>query len=221
MVISNLIIIANTVTLSLDKYPEDPHMTQILEQMNFAFTIFFALEMLLMIIGHGILNYARDSLNLFDGFIVIITLIEPIIQTTQGVSAFTAFRAFRLFRILKLARSWLSLRILLLTIGATFFQIGYFSVLLLIFMLVSALLGMEFFAYKIRPSPRLNFDTFGEAMISIFVLLTNENWNSLAYETMHGMDSYLPSIFFVITIIIGNFILLKLFIALLIYNFSM
>jgi hypothetical protein len=60
-------------------------------------------------------------------------------------------------------------------------------------MIIFALLGMEFFAYNIRidnESIRVNCDTFYNAMITNFILLTNENWNSIAYDYMRAFDSW-------------------------------
>lgn len=84
-------------------------------------------------------------------------------------------------------------------------------------MSVTSLLGMELFAYK--SAYRYNYDDFLSAMLSVFLLLTNEAWNTIAYNFMHDMDSVYPAIYFVIVIIFENFILLKLFIAILINNF--
>lgn len=76
-------------------------------------------------------------------------------------------------------------------------------VLVMLFIIVTALLGREFFSYKIRfdesgnlahenrlkegISPRENFDTFPDALITIFILLTNEGWNNILYDHMRGM----------------------------------
>ena len=57
-------------------------------------------------------------------------------------------------------------------------------------------------------------------MIAVFVLLTNEEWNNIMIMHIHSMNSYLPAIFFILVVIIGNFILLKLFLAILINNFE-
>lgn len=60
-------------------------------------------------------------------------------------------------------------------------------------MIIFALLGMEFFAYNIRfdgESIRINCDTFYNAMITIFILLTNENWNAIAYDYMRAFNSW-------------------------------
>lgn len=84
-------------------------------------------------------------------------------------------------------------------------------------MSVAALLGMELFAYY---SPtRYNFNNFLNSLLVVFMLLTNESWNTIAYTFMYDMNSIYPVIYFVIVIIFGNFILLKLFIAILINNF--
>ena len=57
-------------------------------------------------------------------------------------------------------------------------------------------------------------------MIAVFVLLTNEEWNNIMIIHVKSMNSYLPVIYFTLVVIIGNFILLKLFLAILINNFA-
>ena len=101
-------------------------------------------------------------------------------------------------------------------------DIKNFSVLVLLFVVISALLGMEFFAYRAINEdgsyPRLNFNTFFDAVISVFILLTNEEWNTIMYSHMKTAGVF-SSIYFVLIVIIGNYILLKLFLAILINNF--
>ena len=96
----------------------------------------------------------------------------------------TAFRTFRIFRVFKLARAWSSFRDILIAIISTFDSIAYFSILLILYMVVSSLVGMELFAYYI-PNSRLNFDTFSNAMITIFTFLTKEKWNFLSNYYMY------------------------------------
>lgn len=197
---------------------------------NLVFTIAFAFEMFIKLLGYGFIKYCSDGLNIFDAIIVIVSLTESILAsvnisfTSGGFAAITAFRTLRLFRIFKLARSWKTFRNLLIAIGSTISSISYFTILLLLFMLISSLLGMEFFAYRVYDDeglpPRLNFDTLENSLITIFVLLTNEGWNKIVYTYLNSLNSWLPLAFFISVIIIGNFILLQLFIAILIYNFS-
>ena len=113
-----------------------------------------------------------------------------------GESALSALRTFRLFRVFKLARSWSDLRIILETIVKTMKDISNFAVLLVLFMYIFSLVGMQFFANRFRfdedgivvplddplhassDQPRAHFDTLGWSIITIFQLLSGENWNT-------------------------------------------
>ncbi|CAD8045308.1 unnamed protein product [Paramecium primaurelia] len=216
------IIILNTITLSLDRYPISKTESDILDIANQIFTVIFTIEMILKLLAFDT-NYLKDSMNIFDAIIVILSLIEWILSSAGNdssggsFSAIQAFRTLRLFRLFKLARTWISFRKLLSAIAATVGGIAYFIILLLLFMSVAALLGMELFAYK---TPyRYNFNNYLTSMLVVFMLLTNESWNTIAYTFMYDLESIYPVIYFVIVIIFGNFILLKLFIAILINNF--
>lgn len=143
--------------------------------------------MVMKIFAFGV-NYLKDSMNIFDAIIVILSLIEWILSSAGNdssggsFSAMQAFRTLRLFRLFKLARTWVSFRKLLSAIAATIGGISYFIVLLLLFMAVAALLGMELFAYYVPE--RYNFNNFLNAMLVVFMLLTNEAWNTIAYSFM-------------------------------------
>ena len=99
----------NTITLSLDKYPSDDEYEQNLESSNLVFTLIFAFEMVVKLFGLGLKDYLRDSFNIFDGSIVLLSLIDLILSSLGtgsggGFAAVSAFRSLRLFRIFKLAR---------------------------------------------------------------------------------------------------------------------
>ena len=70
--------------------------------------------MLIKLIGLGFREYLRDSMNIFDGCIVMLSLIEIVLESLMSgsidFSVVAAFRSLRIFRIFKLARSWASLR---------------------------------------------------------------------------------------------------------------
>ena len=202
-------------------------------------TYFFAAEMIFKLIGFGPRDYLRDMFNIFDGLIVILSITELIVRTanpTEGSSkgALTAFRAVRLLRIFKLVRSWTSLRVLLKTMWRTLLDIKNFLVLLLIFIFVFALVGREFYAHRVKflpdgaamknlalgESKRLSFDGFADAMVLVFVILTNENWNYIMYDHIRTNDGPTAVAYFFTLQIFGNFVLLKLFLAILINNFS-
>lgn len=73
-----LLISINTVVLALDSYPIDYKRDGVLDKLNIFFTWCFFLEMIIKIIGLGITRYIKDRVNLFDAFIVILTVADSI-----------------------------------------------------------------------------------------------------------------------------------------------
>lgn len=102
-----------------------------------------------------------------------------------------------------------------------------------LFMFIYTLLGMEMYAYKIRYTdddfsaadpegevfPRANFNNFLYGIITIFIVFIGEDWNSSMYDVYRatGGGAYL---FFISLFVIGNLILLNLFLAILLKNFE-
>ncbi|GFR46010.1 hypothetical protein Agub_g7488 [Astrephomene gubernaculifera] len=68
--------------------------------------------------------------------------------------------------------------------------------------------------------PRANFDGILWALYTVFQLLTGENWNDVMYDTMNTVSSW-ASLYFVAVIVIGNYLVFNLFIAILLDNLHM
>ena len=146
-----MLLVANTVVLALDKHPEDPELTKVTDKLNDFFTWAFVAEMVIKLIGLGFKEYARDSFNLFDALIVILSIVDIVLTSatssdSQG-GTLSAFRGVRLLRVFKLARSWDSFRVILAKIIVTIKDVSTFSILLLMFMFIFTLLGMELFGH--------------------------------------------------------------------------
>jgi voltage-dependent calcium channel L type alpha-1D len=198
--------------------------------------VFFA-EMVIKLIGLGIKDYSADSFNLFDCTVVVISIIDLVIAKVgvefNGGGAISALRAVRLLRVFKLARSWTSFRQLLEKIVITLKDIRNFSVLMLLFMFIYTLLGMELYAYKViynnedlesvasEPGeyPRANFNTFLSGFTTIFIVFIGEDWNSSMYDHVRA-KGYGSVFFFISLFILGNLVLLNLFLAILLKNFE-
>ena len=73
---------------------------------------------------------------------------------------FTALRAFRLLRVFKLAKTWKRFQLLLETMVHTLRDVASFSVLLLLFIFILTLLGMELFSNKVKLDPVTNYVNF-------------------------------------------------------------
>lgn len=77
-----ILIVVNTIVLALEKYPEDARITEVSSILNEVFTWAFFVEMVIKLIGLGFHEYARDSFNLFDAFIVAVSMVDIIITAT-------------------------------------------------------------------------------------------------------------------------------------------
>jgi hypothetical protein len=94
-------------------------------------------------------------MNIFDGVIVLMSVIELAVVPPEFLASksqrgpLTVLRVFRLFRMFKFARNWASLRVLLETIARTLRDVTNFAVVLLLFMYIFALTGMQFFSHKL------------------------------------------------------------------------
>jgi hypothetical protein len=145
----------------------------------------------------------------------------------------TAIRTIRLLRIFKLARSWKRFEILIETLGRTLVDIATFSILLFLFIFTFALLGLEHFSHRAKfkedsdiidnlngISPRYNFDKFFDSFTTVFILLTNDGMSTIFYNYYRAVGAVAATIFFILLVIIGQKILLNLFIAILLENFD-
>ncbi|KAE9315095.1 hypothetical protein PR003_g19081 [Phytophthora rubi] len=239
-----VVIFANTAVLSLDHYPMSDSMNADLEMINFALSCVFLAEMVIKFVGLGPRLYARDRFNLFDAFVVLMGLLELALSPPSFMSenqprkgSISSLRSFRLFRVFKLARDWRSLRELLKMIGRAIASIANFGVLLFIFIYIYALIGMQFFGNTMRfdangyPTPynineywfgtvpRLNFDTFLWSVITVFKIITSDNWNENMYDIIRSNGMF-AALYPISLIVFGNFIMMNLFLALLLDKFS-
>lgn len=181
------------------------------------FTAVFAFEMVLKLIGLGVRDYVKDRFNIFDGVIVFFSLAEYIGNSTDG-GKFTVLRGFRLLRVFKIVRSWTSLKQLLQTVIVSLPAITNLGMLTFLFLFIYALVGKQFFAGELYDSEgelsRYHFNTMGNALVTMFIVLTGENWNEIMRIVVNAKGiAAVP--FFVSAIVIGNFMLLNLFLAIL------
>jgi hypothetical protein len=219
-------IILNTVGLAMDVHPMPSDLEYFLTIANIIFSSIFFLEMVLKLIGLGPKAYVQDPFNLFDAFVVILSLVEMILVYGVGISAagLSVFRTFRLFRVFKLIRSWTSLRILMTLILNSLVKVSTAGILLIIVMFIFALLGMQLYAGEFVPpmfeeKPRAHFDNLFWSFVSVFQVLTGENWNEVLYNAMK-VNGWVAVLFFLMLTFVGNYIIFNLFLAILLEQFD-
>ncbi|KAG0411343.1 hypothetical protein HPB47_011525, partial [Ixodes persulcatus] len=126
-------ILVNTLSMGIE-YHDQPHeLTQAVEISNLIFTGIFGLEMLLKILAEGFLSYISSGFNLFDGVIVILSIVE---LTQSSGSGLSVLRTFRLLRILKLVRFMPALRRQLFIMLRTMDNVAVFFALLILFIFI-------------------------------------------------------------------------------------
>ncbi|EPQ10885.1 Voltage-dependent T-type calcium channel subunit alpha-1I [Myotis brandtii] len=202
--------------------PEE--LTNVLEICNVVFTSMFALEMLLKLAAFGLFDYLRNPYNIFDSIIVIISIWEIVGQADGGLSV---LRTFRLLRVLKLVRFMPALRRQLVVLMKTMDNVATFCMLLMLFIFIFSILGMHIFGCKfsLRTDTgdtipdRKNFDSLLWAIVTVFQILTQEDWNVVLYN---GMASTSPwaSLYFVALMTFGNYVLFNLLVAILVEGFQ-
>ncbi|CAD8186158.1 unnamed protein product [Paramecium octaurelia] len=222
----NLCVAFNTIVLALDGLVTNDNL---LSNFNLAFTIIFIIELGLKLIGLGIKQYLKDKFNIFDAFIVGISLYEVIInQEGGGKSGFSAlrslriFRALRVLRISKLIRSLKFMGFLLKVLGNAFEQILWMFILMLFFLYTFTILGFSLFQGQISDQDyRYTFNSFIISFETVFQLFTISNWSDVLYSLfLSDANNIVVFLYLVIWIAIGNYVFLNLFLAVLLDNFE-
>ncbi|XP_039223859.1 voltage-dependent T-type calcium channel subunit alpha-1H isoform X2 [Crotalus tigris] len=217
-------ILINTLSMGIEYHEQPDELTNALEISNIVFTSMFALEMLLKLLAFGIWGYIKNPYNIFDGIIVVISVWEIIGQADGGLSV---LRTFRLLRVLKLVRFMPALRRQLVVLMKTMDNVATFCMLLMLFIFIFSILGMHLFGCKfgLRTETgdtlpdRKNFDSLLWAIVTVFQILTQEDWNVVLYNGMASTSSW-AALYFVALMTFGNYVLFNLLVAILVEGFQ-
>lgn len=136
----------NTIILAMYHYRMDDDFEKALDGMNLALTIIFGVELAIKLFGMGVINYFRDLMNYLDFFVVVFSILELIfLSGNSGLSALRAIRIFRTFRVLRVARLFRymqSMTTIITVVSKSLSKFVYLALLLLLFILIFALIGM-------------------------------------------------------------------------------
>ncbi|XP_052766775.1 sodium channel protein type 4 subunit alpha B-like isoform X5 [Mya arenaria] len=215
-----LCILANTAFLGADQHGLTQEAMHTLEAGNQVFTYIFAIECFLKIIALGFIQYMKDGWNVFDFIVVAFSFLEKLLEDVKGLSV---LRTFRLLRVFKLAKSWQTLNMLISIVARTLGALGNLTFVLGIVIFIFAIMGQQLFAQYYPPYfgddiPRWNFKDFLHSFMIVFRVLCGEWIDSMWYCIEAAGYPCIP--FFLLTYIIGNLVVLNLFLALLIASFG-
>ena len=150
--------------------------------------------------------YFGNGWNLFDFSIVVLSLIPA-----TGEFALVA-RLVRVLRVLRLVSAVPQLRLIVATLVRSIPSMGHVIVLMSIIFYIYAVTGFHLF----HEHDAEHWGTLGAALLTLFQMVTLEGW----VEVMNtAMEAYPWSwIYFVTFVLIGTFVMLNLFIAVVINN---
>ncbi|KAL7638969.1 UNVERIFIED_CONTAM: hypothetical protein RMT77_010503 [Armadillidium vulgare] len=227
-----VLVFLNTAVLASEHYRQPEWLGHFQDVTNLFFVVLFTCEMFLKMYSLGFQGYFLSLFNRFDCFVVISSIMEIVLTTTEvmpplGVSV---LRCVRLLRVFKVTKYWRSLSNLVASLLNSIQSIASLLLLLFLFIIIFALLGMQVFGGKFNfdpneNKPRHNFDSFIQAMLTVFQILTGEDWNVVMYDGVRaygGVESpgIIACIYFIILFICGNYILLNVFLAIAVDNLA-
>ncbi|XP_044193900.1 sodium channel protein type 4 subunit alpha A isoform X3 [Thunnus albacares] len=219
-------IVLNTLFMAMEHYPMTPEFDYMLSVGNLVFTGIFTSEMFFKLIAMDPYYYFQVGWNIFDSIIVTLSLVELGLANVQGLSV---LRSFRLLRVFKLAKSWPTLNMLIKIIGNSVGALGNLTLVLAIIVFIFAVVGMQLFGKSYKDCvckisadcvlPRWHMNDFFHSFLIVFRILCGE-WIETMWDCMEVAGPAMCLVVFMMVMVIGNLVVLNLFLALLLSSFS-
>ncbi|XP_053774723.1 sodium channel protein type 9 subunit alpha isoform X4 [Desmodus rotundus] len=219
-------IVLNTLFMAMEHHPMTDEFKNVLTVGNLVFTGIFAAEMVLKLIAMDPYKYFQVGWNIFDSVIVTLSLVELFLSEVDGLSV---LRSFRLLRVFKLAKSWPTLNMLIKIIGNSVGALGNLTLVLAIIVFIFAVVGMQLFGKSYKECvckidsdcklPRWHMHDFFHSFLIVFRVLCGE-WIETMWVCMEVAGQPMCLIVYMMVMVIGNLVVLNLFLALLLSSFS-
>ncbi|XP_036109599.1 sodium channel protein type 9 subunit alpha isoform X1 [Molossus molossus] len=219
-------IVLNTLFMAMEHHPMTDEFKNVLTVGNLVFTGIFAAEMVLKLIAMDPYEYFQVGWNIFDSIIVTLSLVELFLSDVDGLSV---LRSFRLLRVFKLAKSWPTLNMLIKIIGNSVGALGNLTLVLAIIVFIFAVVGMQLFGKSYKECvckinsdcvlPRWHMNDFFHSFLIVFRVLCGE-WIETMWDCMEVAGQGMCLIVYMMVMVIGNLVVLNLFLALLLSSFS-
>jgi len=151
-------------------------------------------------------RYFRDGWNFFDFSVIVFSLIPA-----TGQFALIA-RLARLLRVVRLVSTIPELRLIVSTLVRSIPSMGHVMLLMSIIFYIYAITGYQLF----HEHDPLHWRSLGISLLSLFRVVTLEDWTDIMYVAMEFHP--LAWIYFISFVVLGTFVVVNLFIAVVINN---
>jgi voltage-gated sodium channel len=201
---------------------------QILSFLDRLILIIFTLEASIKILAQGKnpFNYFKNPWNVFDFFIVAACLLEPFLNL--GGAFLPVLRLARILRVLRLVTAIPKLQLLVTCLLKSLPSMFYVSILLFLLFYIYGTMAVFLFG----ENDPIHFQNLQTSILSLFRVVTLEDWTDVMYINMYGSDQYgytaedltkwnpvssesplWAAVFFVSFVLIGTMIVLNLVIG--------
>ena len=241
---SMLLVLANMALMCMPYNGMSEERRVWIEEMGSRITWIFIWEMVLKLYAYGCTGYWSEGWNQLDGTIVIMSVVEMVLTAVfagSGVklSFLRILRMLRVTRMLRLMRSWKGLYKIVTTFIKALPQMMNISILMLVFMVIFSLLGMQIFGGQftpdrgfsrepcppagcadptLLPEPRFHFDYFVPAAMTVFVLMTGE-WVD-AMDPGIAAIGPVGSVYYAGVVLFGRYLIINLLVAIVLNAFA-
>ncbi|CAF97673.1 unnamed protein product, partial [Tetraodon nigroviridis] len=242
-----MLIIINMVTMMVETDEQSERTEAILNKINLVFIVIFTTECVIKIFALRC-YFFTIAWNIFDFVVIILSIVGIVLADIiekyfVSPTLFRVIRLARIGRVLRLIRAAKGIRTLLFALMMSMPALFNIGLLLFLVMFIYAIFGMANFAYVKKQDgidDMFNFETFGNSMICLFQISTSAGWDYLLSPIMANSPEECdvrfvntgtntrgncgsPSVgiaFFVSYIIISFLIVVNMYIAIILENFS-
>ncbi|KAF6205927.1 hypothetical protein GE061_020103 [Apolygus lucorum] len=224
-----VLVFFNTVCVAVEHYGQPQFLTRFLYFAEYGFLGLFMMEMVVKMYALGPRIYFESAFNRFDCVVISGSIFEVVwSELKSGSFGLSVLRALRLLRIFKVTKYWSSLRNLVISLLNSMRSIISLLFLLFLFILIFALLGMQLFGGQFNfpdGTPPTNFNTFPIALLTVFQILTGEDWNEVMYQGIQSQGGpkqggMIYALYFIVLVLFGNYTLLNVFLAIAVDNLA-
>ena len=241
------VVIINTIALCLIFYGMPPWLFVVIIVLNRIILCIFVGELVVLVLGAGgFWCFCQSFLNCYIAFVTIISVGEALIQdglfmakyfygyglpevwgysiTIEHGLFMSTLRTLWLLPYIS-STSWApeDFRMILRAFDQGFQAVQKLALLILFFIFIYAITGMGIFGLTFdfpEGTPRENFDSLANSMLTVFQIITGENWNNVWYSGMRSSARVFAVPYFFSLFIIGQYVLLNLFVSIIVEVFS-
>ncbi|XP_026166669.1 sodium channel protein type 4 subunit alpha B-like isoform X2 [Mastacembelus armatus] len=210
-----LCIVLNIIFVAMIHYPMTMDFEYLLSIAQLVFTSIFTLEMILKIIALDPYGYFKVGWNIFEFFLVVLTVLELFQHFMEG---------FGLMRVFRLGRWWPTFNLFLRITGSAWKALRNLTLILFIMVFLFSVVGMQLFfedygrnVHHITMDgqlPRWHMHDFFHTFILVIRILCGE-WIETLWDCMEVSGQTTCLIFYFMVLIVGNLLVLSLFLGLL------